>query len=157
QKLVAEVAFPPDLMKKIQESATKFASGQAAQLGKALAEKAESTLAGPASHSVASVDTLRAKRIETEVRLADSVLTSDGEFAFRRSGKESAIAGLGLVPPAVGEQADAVTSYLSKVIPSAELTLARFDKTDGKAHAMLIVPKEHLNLNYELLRHGLVR
>lgn len=157
QKLVAQVAFPPDIMAKIQGSAKEFAGSQAAKLGQALVEKAESTLAGPASHRVESVDTLRAKHVETGAKLADSILTSQGEFAFQRSGKESAVAGLGLVPPAAGDQADAMTNYLSKVIPGAELTIAKFAKTEGKAHAMLMVPEEHLNLNYELLRHGLVR
>lgn len=62
----------------------------------------------------------------------------------------------GVAGPRSAEERAELRRYLAAVVGS---TVAKVDLRgdDGKTRAMLVIPGEKLNLNFELLRHGFVR
>jgi len=157
-QLTAHLPLPPSVREQMQEKAKELASKKVASVGVGMVGRFESATTLAEDHQIEHLFTFYPTDVRTKARLSESSLTADGCLSLRLSIIEGAtVCPLGIIAPEVGEQANALASYLAKTIASAEITLANFSGDHGKQLAMVLIPDEQVNLNYEILRHGLVK
>ena len=154
--LTGQLSFTAEITEKINSTVTKALSAQIAAGSELIIDGVEGAGRDPYDHNRSLAAGLQATDFAADVRLASEAVTDAGSFVVEGSEGRVEVPLAGVAGPRSAEERAELRRYLAAVVGS---TVAKVDLRgdDGKTRAMLVIPGEKLNLNYELLRHGLVR
>jgi len=154
-QLSAQVSLPQEIVAKVEKAVKKELSKQLAsgaeQLLNGLEGDSERPEAQALSPGLGAVDYLAG------LRLSDDVLSSEGALVLDTAdGEQVEVALAGITRPRAEEERDQLIRYL-KGVAGAEMAKVDLRGGDGRVRTMVVIPGEKVNLNFELLRHGVVR
>lgn len=154
-ELTGSLNFPAEMVTKVEMTVKKELSKQLSGGAENFLDNLEGSSEAQARFALAP--SLTAVEHIPQLHLADRVLDESGTLMLTSpAGEDVPVALAGLRSPQGSEERERLLAYL-KGIAGAEMARVDLRGDDDVVRSVVVIPREKVNLNFELLRHGFVR